>query len=314
MGSATVDLVTTCAVKLARTGRFCTPSGSRHWSRHDVEDLMGDFFVRTDGVASLALVGVDARGLIAQVEKQLRYAILDRLRATPRGVLRRRTKRRLQGRSDVCDVEPSHWSLRGFAENDHWGGGREPLDAAAAAVRIDQGADWQGERQAPACTTQSLDAVCDAVFTTAAAPVDRKLTLTVVSERIIPDDLNRVVLSEAGDRSDPSVEGDLSVHIGPTPGERATARTAAEGIFAQLDDNERRVLPYVGEDMSLREIAALPEVTIGRTTLGKKLPPLKARLRKVFEVAPDRELLMRELLTVRAEWLEAIGQKEGGEP
>lgn len=104
------------------------------------------------------------------------------------------------------------------------------------------------------------------------------------------------------------------MHIGPTPGERATARTAAEGIFAQLDDNERRVLPYVGEDMSLREIAALPEVTIGRTTLGKKLPPLKTRLRKVFEVAPDRELLMRELLTVRAEWLEAIGQKEGGEP
>ena len=314
VGRATFDVVTEVAAKVARSGKYRTPSGSRRWSEHDVEDLVGDFFGSVDRAVALAVECVDADHLRSKIHRALVRLIFDRWRATPRGVLWRRTERRLNRRPEVRNVSPRHWALAAFTSVAHWSGDRGPLDEAAEKVTVTpvRPKTEEKEKATPACTTDSLDDVCDAVLNEAAAPVERPLVLTVVSDRIIPRDLNHVASrSHVEGAAEEAVDDDFVLSV-RWRGEVESARVAAEVIFGQLDDNERLLLPHL--DQSARAIAANPGIPLGKSAAATKASALRVKLQAALEAAPDRRLLVRCLLEVRAEWMEATGQSEDDEP
>ena len=310
VGAATFQLVTDVASKLARSGRFSAPNGSRKWHRMDVDDLVGDFFASPGPAAQLAVDCEDGEHLRSRTATAVTRLILDRQRATPKGALRRRTARNLSRRTDVHTVPPQHWALDGFQSEAHWAGGHEPLAAAAARIQVDPGPEWDGERRTPACTPDSLRLVCDAVLNTAASPVGRPVVLTVVTDRIIPDDFDHVHAREDVDgpaSDDPEPDADLMMSI-----DVAQAMTVAEVIFEQLDDRDRQLLAYL--DFSARDAADQPEVQLGKSAASERLKRLPDSLRPVLDAAPDAELLGRCLLGLRDEWLQGSGQNEGDAP
>lgn len=312
VGAATFRLVTEVASKLARSGRFSSPNGSRRWHQFDIADLVGDFFASDRRAAQLAVDCIEGPHLRAKTATALTNLILDRRRATPKGTLRRRTARNLSRRTDVHKVPPQHWALDGFQAEMHWAGGHEPLAAAAADVQVDSGPEWTGERSTPACTPDSLRLVCDAVLNTAASPVDRPLVLNVVTDRIIPDDLDHVHANREDDEEGPASDGPAPDADLMTSIDEAAAMTVAQGIFESTDDRDRELLPYL--DLSARDAADQPEVRVGKSVASERLRELKASLRPAFEAAPDPELLCRCLLALRDEWIQESGQNEGDAP
>lgn len=311
VGHETFALVTDVAKKVTRTGRYSTPSGSRSWARHDVEDLVGDFFADGNRAAQLTLDCEDDGHLRAKVATSLGRLIVGRLRSTPRGALWRRTTRRLSRRVDVHDVEPHHWALEGFASLAHWSEGRERLEAAAAVVVVDLGPEWDGERATPACTYESLDQVCDAVFNEARSPVEQRVVLTVVVDRVIPGDLDRVPADVVEDDNTRSDEPDPAANA-VAVAEEANARAVAEQLFERLDDHSRALLPLFG--LSDRVAAADPAVHLGKSAVFERRKALRLTLEAALDAAPDRTLLVRCLLDIQSEWQRATGHSDGVEP
>lgn len=310
MDKATFRLVASSATKLARSGRFSAPGGGRRWSSHDVEDLVGDFFEKSSRSSTLVLSATTPEHLCSEVERILGNLINDRFRATPRGVLWRRVRRRVSGREDVRDVPPEHWALEPHAAMGHWAGDKGPLERAASGVEVQPVAEWKGERSTPACSTQSVDDLCDVVLHAASSPVRRGTLLAVVTERVLPDDVERVVDDPIAGSLAEGRLGPLDTLIAATDHE--SARNVAETIFWSLDDNEKKLVGCL--DASARQIADSELLGVGKSAVAERIRKLKLSLAEVLHAVPDQNLVVSHLLNLLEEWNGSAGQRRGVDP
>ena len=310
VGHATHALIVATARKLARSGRFSAPGGGRRWSSHDVEDLVGDFFEKSSRRSTLVLSATTPEHLRSEAEGVLRNLINDRFRATPRGVLGRRVRRRVSGREDVRDVPPEHWALVPYAAASHWDGGKGPLERAANGVEVHRVTEWTGERSTPACSTQSVDDLCDAVLCEASSPIRRGTVLAVVTERVLPNDMERVVDRPSDDSLAEGRPGPLDTLITATDEE--SARNVAEAIFRALDDDERKLVGCL--DASARQIADSGILGLGKSAIAERTRKLTLSLAEVLQAVPDQTLVVSHLLKLQEEWNGSAGQRRGVDP
>lgn len=302
-------LVTVSARALVRTGRYTTPSGSRAWSSHDVDDLAADFLSASGRLTALAATATDGAHLKNLVQQGLERLVIDRLRATPRGVLRRRIQRRVRNRPDIEDVVPNHWALLPYAAAAHWGGGANVLITAAGAVDVDPAPAWAEEsaRQAPATTSRTIDALCTAVLDVAASPVERPLFLTVVSERVIPVDADHVM--DAADMTasrSQSAEG-----AALEAADLQAAVVVAERIWALMNEDERALLPHLADPS--RQVAEAGVLDLAKSAIDTRQKKLRSTLADLLDGVPDLTAVMGRLLALHEQWA-ATGQVQAGAP
>lgn len=312
VGQVTEDtrrLVTASAKALVRTGRYTTPSGGRAWSSYDIDDLAADFLGSPERLVALATTATDDAHLKFLVQRGLERLVIDRLRATPRGVLRRRIERRVGNRPDIEKVVPNHWALEPYAAAVHWGGASDVLIAAANAVAVDPPPAWSEDspRQPPATTGRSIDTLCTAVLDAAAAPVERPLVVTVVSERVMPIEMDHVV--DAGSVIEPQSQSAEEAVLDAA--DRLAAAEVAERIWALMNDDERALLPFIGEPS--RHVAEAGVLGLGKSAIEVRQKKLRASLADVLHGVPDLTLLMGRLLEL-CEQRAASGQVQGGAP
>lgn len=311
LNQTAIDLVARTARAVARTGRYTTPSGGRQWSGHDVDDLVADFLGSEGRLIDLAINAQDISHLKSQIEKSMVRLIIDRLRAGPVGILRRRIERRLRGRQDVVAVAPRHWSLEKFAGEPHWGGADGVLAAAAAQTPVDAPPAWPEDspRSAPATTTRSVDAVCTAVLEVAASPVHRPVVLTTVSQRIVPVDPRHVY--EAPTDAAGAVERSPE-EIVMAAYDREAASAVADAVWKQLDADERALVPFLNTpSRQVEEQGVLP---LGKSAIDSRQKKLRSSLAAVLENVPDLGLVAAELLLRYSAWAEGTGRNPGVEP
>lgn len=300
-----VAAVTRTATSLTRTGMVTTPSGSWDWSTHDIDDLVGDFFEvrgRVEDVAGRVAVGTvdEVKQFRAALQRALRQLIIDRYRATPRGALDRRVERRMRKRNDIAKVPPRHWSFHRHRVVPHWGGDDAVLVAAVRDVAIDPPPSWRegSDRQPPATSTGSVDAACNAILSTAACPVEKRIVCTVVVDRVIPFDGSDVV-----------ERGRDVAHSGrDAPSDAAGA--AAKAFWDVLSDDERTLLPLLRTPA--RQLEANGVLSLRKSALAARQSALEARLVEFAEATRDGIAACREVLERQAVW--AAGQNQGGAP
>jgi hypothetical protein len=305
--SAVVDLVTRTAEAVARTRKFATPSGSRLWTQHDVDDLVGEFFSKPGRIFDLAAAagtGEDAEARFkGMTEKAIKRVAIDRFRKGPRGVLHERVNRRVAARADISVVPPQHWAIDPWHSSPHWGGDDAELVAAAGSVTVvEQKWSEDSNRQAPSGTGATVDAICTAVLSTAQAPVRQPVVRAIVCDRIIGPDLGHVVDADAlPERStgSPAVE----------PGwvDLEAAALEASLIADILTPDDLALLPYLDEPA--REVEKRNVLGLGKSAIAERQRKLKDTLAPFLASVPDQELVASCLLRTALE--AQTGQDQG---
>jgi hypothetical protein len=307
--AAVIRTVTTAARAVARTGRFTAPNGSRTWSQHDVDDLVGDFFAVPGRILNLATRAGDGPDGVTNfrraVETSLKRVIIDRFRAGPVGVLHKRIDRRMRVRTDIQVVAPQHWARTTWVEEPHWGGDDEQLVAAANAVAIDPSPAWSDDslREPPATTTHSLDAACDAVLDEAACPVPQPTVCRVVANRVIP--FNPAYVAESPD-TDSAEEAEPDVKAA----DDAAAAQAADVFWQALDNKDRLLLPNLR--VPARQLADDGLFDLKKSAIDTRQRRLEEHLTTFAATTPDPELAVRHILRLRESW--QTGQIGEGAP
>lgn len=304
----TLALVTRAAKALARARRVRPPSGGAGWTVDDVEDLVGDFLVDPTRLFALAATSTDDSMLTAGIQRAMQNLAIDRSRKGEHGVLRERIKRRCTKRPDVVAVKPEHWALKPFASRDHWGGGHGPLRAAAAATPVEASPTWSGNRSAPATTTRSLDAVCDAVFERARCPVHRADVVHVVAERILPS-VTVDTLPADGSADPPATalppDQELDVRA-----DELAAEKLAERIWSELTDDDRTLLSEL--ETPSRTLAEQRVLALGKSAVAARQTRLKTVLCDILSATPDPDVVFGHMYAWSRDH-QRTGQPGGGD-
>lgn len=267
----------------------------------EVWGAIGDFFsARGAGVTVMLLsTATDDDSFAALLRTSLRNWLIDEVRKTDLGALRRRLERLIR-EEDRFEVVPDGESGAGW-----WrlsGTGAEPagpqladLRDAAWEVRGIRIPAWSSEeRRAPAADADSLRRIMLAVLTRAGGSLP-PATVTAVFAHRLPNAL------------DPSEEplaaedaGGLVADTGADPTAAFAAREAAadaartaRDFYTQMSPRERRLLPCL-DGTPLEQAGA---TGLGKSQTNRHVNALKERLRALLgdEGQEDRILVMCEL-------------------
>lgn len=302
--SEALRVVTKTAEAIVRSGRWSSSNGSRSWSHHDIEDLVGDFFADPGRIVDLAVAaGTDADAssrFQGALHTTLKRLLIDRMRQGPHGVLRRRVERHARARSDIVDVVPAHWALVSWKDMPHWDGGPEPLRAALATVTVDPPPAWSEDspRAAPVTTTDTVTACCSCVLETAQSPVERRDVCDLVVERILPHNPSHVASPPVGEQQ--ATTGTLD------PADRMAARQAAEIVWRSLTPSEQSLLPVL--ETESRQLADQGFGGLGHSAINDRQRKFRDKMARLLADLPDGELVWDQLRIV------AAGHRNGGEP
>jgi hypothetical protein len=207
-------------------------------------------------------------------------------------------------RADVSEVAPAHWSLLVWATRPHWGGDDRSLLAAAAGIAVDPPPPWpeDSEREPPATTSMSVDAVCTAVLDVAASPIERTTVRRIVTERILPFDPTGVA---EGNKT-----ADTAAPTTPDAVDLAAADLAAAMLWDGLTDDDRQLLPYLR--VPARQLEAQALLGLKKSAIDARQQRLEARVQQLIAATPDPELTGEALLRLHDGW--AAGHQPRGSP
>jgi hypothetical protein len=284
------DLIKRTAAAVVRAGRYRSPAGNRRWTADDIDDLVSDFVCDQGRLVDLAVGAADDDHLRARIQKAMRHLLIDRLRRTPRGALRRRTERRLLHRPDVTAVRPRHWALVQYATVAHWAGDDGLLHRAARAVPVAPPPKWpvDSERQQPATDGESIDAICTTTLTTAAAPVDKQTVLDVVEMRVLGEDEPGVELGTGEDDCEPAA-------LAPD----VVAQVIAAAILDELEPEERDLLPALGQQS--RDLAEEGLLELKHSAINVRQQKLAAKMRDLLAGIDERDAVVAALWRLHGE-------------
>jgi len=265
-----------------------------------VWDVVGDFLVeRGHGVTTMLLANAsDDDSLGALLRTSLRHWLIDEVRKTDRGALRRRLER-LISEDERFEVVPGgqagagRWRLAGTA-GPPAGPPLADLCAAAWSVRDVRIPPWSSEeRRAPAADAESLGRIMLAVLTEAAGSLEPATVVAVFADRLPhaldpaeePLDDNEaaglVAGGEAGDPAEALIRQEAD----------RNAVQLARDVFAHMSAEERRLLPHLDGAIGDQMKAA----GRGRSQTYLRVAALRERLRALLGEEQDRVLVLGEL-------------------
>jgi hypothetical protein len=269
----------------------------------DVWDAVGDFLAeRGRGVSVMLLAtATDDDSFAALLRTSLRHWLVDQVRKTDLGALRRRLERLVRD-DDRFEVVPAGvpgagwWRLAGTGTAPA-GPPLADLRDAAWEVRGIRVLPWSSEeRRAPAADSGSLGRIVAAVWAGTGDSLP-PATVTAVFAHRLPNALDpseEPLASEdaAGLATAPGPEADPAESF--IAGEvAADAAWAARAFYAQMSPAERRLLPSLDGTPGEQADAT----GLGRTQTYRHVSALKARLRALLgdEGEEERILVMCEL-------------------
>lgn len=242
-----------------------------------------DFFAAKASVITAALLAqtVDEASMARFLRRSVRNFLVDAARDSDLGAIRRKIENLLAATAAFQKIPPStvgagRWAIAGYS-SPPYGGGLEPLVAAAYSVFGVQAVRWSGQRRAPMASDESLIKILVAVLTAAAGAVEIA-DLTAVMAQRFPVAVNL---------TDAALDEQTYIHFAAPLHERPdvlveVSETAAE-VYGQLSPSQRALLPHL--DASIRDQSEV--LGVGRSQTYAIAAQLKAALR---ELIPDDEL------------------------
>lgn len=270
----------------------------RRDSARDLDDLVQEFLVdRIRPVtASLLAQATDDASVGRLLRRSVRNWMIDSVRKTSRGALRRRLVEVLSGDHAFEKVPASEpgagrWRLTG-APLPPWTGPIDDLVRAAREVPNVRIPKWSSTtRRPPIADRPSIIAVAEAAFTAASGSLEEVQLVDVFAARFpVVLDPDIVYLPEGAenraDADEPTPE-DLVV----AADEELSAAAAAAGIVGMLSPVERRIVPYLASSADIRVLLAC-----GPAQARQHADRVAAKLRQLVGEGEDREAVAKEVI------------------
>jgi len=267
-----------------------------------VWDVAGDFLVeRGQGMTTALLAEATDDEIFSKIlRKSVRNWLIDQVRKTDLGALRRRLER-LIGEDDQFEVVPDGqmgagwWRLAG-TEAEPTSPPLGDLRAAAWEVHDIRIPPWNSDdRRAPAADGESLGRIMGAVLARANGSLQPATVVAVFANRL-PNALDPA--------EEPLADADAAeLAVGDAARDPAEAMIAneaassamrtAQGLFLVMSADERRLLPHLDGTIAEQQRA----IGRGRSQTYEYVKALKERLRSLLgeEGDEDRVLVMCEL-------------------
>ena len=294
LGPAAARLIYRAVDAARRFGGYPPPEGYGAWGSGAVEEVAHDFLT-ADGaegrMKKLVAAATDEDSFSRLVQRAVHNHFRMEARRTDRGAALRAIERHLQADDSIVAIGegPTRtWALLEFTSQLPYSGNPDDLVAAAQRVANVQAAAWSATsaRRRPLAEAQSLKRILHAILLEAAAPVGRDLLLEVVLKRfpmaVVP----------------PAAEADEALLPASMPVDDTDM--TAEEIWAEMNDNERLVVPFLDE--TAREIAR--QTGLSRSTAHRACVSAKELLRDRLPEIENRLSVMNRLAwlseTVRA--------------
>jgi len=236
------------------------------------------------------------------LRRSLRNWLIDQVRQTDRGALRRRLER-LISEDERFEAVPSgqpgagRWRLTG-SNGPPVGPQLADLCAAARSVQDVRVPPWASEqRRAPAADEPSLFRIMVAVLTEAGGSLEPAAVVAVFADRL-PHALDPAeeCLADGAAELGAGPETDDPASVVVDLEETESAARLARGFVAQLSAEERRLLPHLAGPIEEQ----MKVIGRGRSQTYLRVTALRERLRALLGEEEDRVLAAGELLTLCA--------------
>ena len=244
-----------------RARNYPAPHGDGAWSEDDVAELVHEMVLACSQGASfvdtLLSAAADEQSLRAVVAHRIMLAFSNRSRETDTGHLTVRIRKLLRA-SDQFTLQPDgRWQATGVIDPANGAGhsSAESLLRAAFAVPDIKVTRWSelSERRAPFAAKSDLERLCAAVITAAGGSIADVELIKILADYF---GLRPGTVSVA------DAESDIAPSAAPDPATNAVADSFVQLIWEQLNDDERRMLPWLSDSLSQAALA----LNIGRTT------------------------------------------------
>jgi hypothetical protein len=258
-------------------------AGRPGWTEDDRWEWTQEFFAAKGPSVTAGVLAqtTDVASMGRYLRRAVRHFLVDRARQTPRGAVRRKVEDLLAASPEfgqVPDRTPGagRWQLAG-APRPPYGGGLQPLVAAAYAVPGVEVVRWSGTRRAPLASDESLTAILRAVLETADGCLEVAQLTAVLLERF----------PAAVEYADPALDdGGVDEAAAPAadgPDVMVEVSDRGREVYEQLSASQRALLPHL--DAPIGEQATV--IGVGRSQAYVASGRLKALL---VELVPDDEL------------------------
>jgi hypothetical protein len=279
--------------------RFPELRPAQAWDSDAVWDLVQDFFADRGARVTtmlLAQAGDDA-SMARLLRRSIRYYLIDRVRGTDLGALRRRLEELLAEEpafERVPQGEPGagRWRQAGTT-GEPWGGPLQDLVTVAYAVPNVRRVRWtSGSRRGPLAERLSLVTIARAVLDAADGSLSVSQLVAVFAQRFpAAADLGDAPMSEEVEAT-AAAPGEARPDAQVVAAEQeCEAAGRARAIFEQLTARERLLLPNL--DKTADEQAGV--LGCGRSQANLHAKRLKEALRRLLEPLEDHDEVAMEL-------------------
>jgi hypothetical protein len=295
-GAACLNLTRRLMREEARRFPSLAPVGD--WRQDDIDDLTGDFLAdRILPVTTMLIAQAsDDASAGRLLRRSVRHWLIDRVRKTGEGALRRRLEQVLASdgpfeRVPVGTQGAGRWRLAGTGVPP-WSGRLADLIEAARGVPNVRVPQWSSStRRSPMADNASIAAMARAAFQAAAGSLEIAQLTAVFAARFpvvldpvvvpIPDDVDTVARDTAPTPEELQVAADEELD---------SAVTAAE-IVGMLSPAERRILPHLDDQATIQKILGC-----GRSQASYHAGRLKAKLGQLLGETEDARAVARDVI------------------
>ncbi|MFE2118364.1 hypothetical protein ACFXAY_33885 [Streptomyces microflavus] len=292
-GPATFELLRRLVLQVRRAYGFPPPEGYAQWSDEAAYEVVLAMVTAKgqEFVTRCFTLTANQESLERVLLASIKYHLIDEAKKTPRGKLRRRIARLMDGDAAYrkSNGSPPRWALSDHAEEAVWQGNLDDLITQAARVRGVGITRWNHAGPTPRQTVHALKTILLCVLQHAQGAVreeDLAKVLEARFELLAPARVTRLFADEG------TVVGAVEQHAATIAPDPTAAEGEAEDIWQRLSPNERLLLPYLEEDA--HHAAQLLEIRHNHAAA--VLSNLKTKLRDALSEDSDRPATMGALL------------------
>ena len=279
-------------------------NGHVEWNEEDYRDLLGEFMARGRGPArmvQLAVKATDDEHLGRLLNVTVRNFLTDLAREDPLPKLYRTLRPIVASMPDVV-ADKVHACCTSCVDREPWQREKndEPLLSAAKQVNVAPPVYGEkAEREGPPTDRDSFERLCRAILEVAQCPVPMFTLTRVVAQRL--------QIRYRWDDGLPEKRESLRPLVASTTPISPLAFVFATGIWEQLDDDQRRLLPFLDEGG--RAASAESGISLGKSAAQVRIDKLKAHLGVTLEDVDDQVGVIGALLSFYGSWMEKPGNR-----
>lgn len=247
VGPTTVEMLADVARQTVRARNYPAPSGNDSWGTDDILELVADMVAAcSDGQSFIDEMLADATddGSLARiVAHRIGIAFAERSRDSNDGQLSRRVSRLLRENATLFHriADANSWthdlatvSLEADTDENHL------LRAAHAVPNIRWTRyNFDSEKRSPFAPKEDLERLATAILERAGAPLPERIIIKTFAGYFGLRPTNFSI----------DEEDTFDMSSGTDPSDDAAVNTTAGFIWAQLDDQERAIVPFLEESL-----------------------------------------------------------------